>query len=163
MGFTRVTYNPTTDDGEVTNNRFHLLLPTRTYHQKLREQMAKQDTKAITAREVGWPRVDAPVLGTNMLMPMDERDARYGKPMLAFDSRPDRPPLLIVGYQQLHWQDLAERVAEYRHYEKPLDDGERAPDIQADWRERIELGLARRNGRSVFAFSKRDGLNKEWL
>lgn len=111
--------------------RFDLYLPQSYVHQRLWEQIRAQGAQSTTAEGVpAYRPVDHPYQGTIVVLPRDEREAKYGKPLMVADlptpDEPERPPLLIVGAGALHWQEALELLAEARHY--GLDRPER-PDL----------------------------------
>lgn len=132
-------------------DEFQLALPaTHRMLDYLRKQ-AEQDGVQMTVAVQSARPMDRPAFGQFAVMPRDERQAKYGKPLLYFDmpQGPTETPLCVVGWGTMHLGELKEKADEMRHY------GEDAIEEEpTDWnlvlRERAERRKARRAGRKVF-------------
>jgi hypothetical protein len=135
-------------------DRFDLYLPQSYVHTRLWEAIRRQDPQAEATTREGVPAyrpVDRPYGGRIVVLPRDEREARYGKALLVADlptaDQPDRAPLLVVGAGEMAWQEALELVDEARHYglDRPVLP-ERLPAASAY---RIWLDMADRRRRGM--------------
>src|SRR5437870_4319910 len=104
MGFIRVTYNPVDVLGRATGATFHLHLPSRTVHERVLEQIRRQEPegRAMTGPRAALRPVDDPLFGRVYILPQDERDAKYGKPWMVYDHQPGGLPRLYIGNGRHH-------------------------------------------------------------
>lgn len=134
------------------------LLPTRGTWRYLQERAERQQAVATVAAGVVGRGADDPVVGRIVVHQQDERDARYGKPLMVADIQPGKRPILAVGGGGEHTERLIERIEEERHYkfdEEPL------PYEMTDWqavgeilREKARNRLA---GRTVYGYGTSKG------
>lgn len=138
----------TPDSGEY---EFRLSLqPGHNTFKYLQEKAAKEGVWVTNARGALDDR-DGPTLGTVAVMPRDEREAKYGKPLMLADLHPHKSPLLIVGGAASHWQALKEKADEMRHYREDYQDDQTVLPWQEIWNRLIELKRHRARGRRMFA------------
>ena len=135
-------------------DRFDLYLPQSYVHTRLWEDIRRRDASAEATTREGVPAyrpVDRPYGGRIVVLPRDEREARYGKALLVADlptaDHPDRVPLLVVGAGELAWQEALEMVDEARPY--GLDRPELPERLPAAEAYRIWLDMAARRQRGV--------------
>lgn len=93
-------------------------LPARVLHerQQQRARMERAGVAYATGHEAHGRRVDQPLWGQTAVMPRDEREAKYDKPLLYVDHQPGKVIQIAVGAGSEYWQDLKDRVDEQRHY-----------------------------------------------
>ena len=136
-------------------DRFDLFLPQSYVHQRLWEEIRRRDAAADATTREGVPAyrpVDRPYGGRIVVLPRDEREARYGKALLVADlpteNDPDRIPILLIGAGELAWQEALEMIDEARHYgldRTPLPKERMRPDeAYAVWQDML---VRRRAGR----------------
>lgn len=135
--------------------QFDLYLPRSYVYQRLWEQLRAVGAQTTTGDGVpAFRPVDDPYQGTVVVLPRDEREAKYERPLMVADlptpDDPDRPPLLLVGAGAMHWKEALEIIAETRHY------GLDRPQIPDQYRRlnaveayRIWLDMADRRRRGV--------------
>lgn len=132
-------------------DEFQLALPaTHRTLDYLRKQ-AEQEGVQMTVAARSMRPMQQPGFGRFAVMPRDEREAKYGKPLLYFDMprEPAQTPLCVVGWGAMHLEELKDKADEMRHYGEDVE-----PEEPTDWnlvlRERRERQKARRAGRKTF-------------
>ncbi len=134
---------------------FDLILPqTRSTYRYLAEQAAKQGV-AIQGSDEANVQAAAGVAhgGDVAVMPRDEREAKYGKPLVYLSAPANQIPVLILNGGAYPIEALKEMADEQRHYGgNRLDRPAPKPDIQKDWGNYVERNLHRQRGRKQFGF-----------
>lgn len=158
MGFSAIRYNPTDPaTGVRTAAPFTLMLPNRTVEQRvvqhLRDRLGREDITSLPGHEAVRRAVDAVPQGDLVIMPPDEREARYGKPLMVQRHRPGEGTMLFVTRGAVRAEEALERLDEEWHYggyrvEADPRRGERLIDNFRIWTERAQDA---RVGRTRFA------------
>lgn len=104
----------------VPYRRGTIAVPASYAMRKLYERMQHDDVHLTTGADFENRRVDDPVQGQAMVMPRDEREAKYERPLMFADFQPGKSPLLVMGMAASHWQELKEIADETRHYGKDV-------------------------------------------
>lgn len=118
---------------------------------KLYERLRNDGVIGTDRRDVAGRNSDDPVRGRVMVMPRDERDAKYEKPLMYADFQPGRAPLLVIGGGAEHWQDLKEMADEARHYGDDRPEIPKIPVSYEDlWKAMLERIADARAGRKTY-------------
>ena len=122
--------------GEYTGHGF--FVPASYVHQQAWRRAQARGLETTTVEGVGYRRVDDTVKTKVAVMPRDERDAKYGKPLVYADMTPGRQPILYAGGGTKHVEEMEEKVAEMRHYGVDQEEQPDRPDMQAVWSNMVE-------------------------
>lgn len=118
---------------------------------QLYERIQRAGAEMTDQRGVAHRRTDNPVRGQVMVMPLDEREAKEGKPLLYADFAPGKSPLMVIGMGAQHWQDLKEMADEARHYGQDRPEIPRLPVSYEDlWQTMIDRRRRAAAGRKTY-------------
>lgn len=141
-----------TEHGGV-RRRYALVLPASVGHERQRQEMERQGVAATTREGVFAQNQRTPAIqGTVAVLHRDEREAKYGRPLVMADIKPGQTPIMVVGGGAMHWQEMQETLAEKRHYrddviERPPED---RPNMQELWVEYVKARLDAQVGRKRY-------------
>jgi hypothetical protein len=132
---------------------FGLSLPGYVAYAKIQEA-AKAGVQMTTAAPALARGVDRPLReGQYAIMPRDEREAKYGKPLMITDIKAGRIPITAVNLGGYSIEALQEMITYQRHYRQDtLDRHEAPPDLDELARRDLERRRDRAVGRVRFAF-----------
>lgn len=111
--------------GAVTRK---LLLPPSAAHRYQYAAASRQGMKSITADGIKDRRIDdavgermlgvgkTPAASQTVIWQRDERQVKYERPLMLYDHRPGRRPLLVMGLGLKHVEHLKDQADETRHY-----------------------------------------------
>ncbi len=107
-------------EGKATGANFHLLLPQRTFFERLQEQMAREGAAPVTQAWADHPVDRQPAPGAYVIMPDDEREQREGQALAVMKVHESGESTLIMTNQAHRWEEAVEWVEEEAHYAQPV-------------------------------------------
>lgn len=131
------------------------LLPSSATYRYLAERAARDGVQITTAAEVLPRPVDAPLIGQGAVMPRDARDMRDGRPLIYWDMRAGRVPIIYINPAQEHLEELKDRVDEMRHYGQDVIEEREQVDMQDVWLRYNEMLRRKKAGRKTFGAQTR--------
>jgi hypothetical protein len=81
------------------------------------------------------------------ILPRDERHARDRTWSAYVDASKGKTPVIAIGGEGDHWQDLHEQVEDLRHYKQDVPAERERPDLLGEYIEEAERHESRRKGR----------------